>query len=125
MFYLQLVKEVLTLYQSKERQEKKQGIMKVQFTDLEKQVLRNFLPTQNVFDFGEDPNTINEISFKVFDTEKALLLPSQIKGIVGSLVKKEILSSEDHELDGKNLIYLNDQFYKNQDLLNELIELTK
>ena len=93
------------------------------FTKLERQVLRNFIPTQNVHDFGEDVHDINDISALIFNNEGASVSPSTLKGVVGSLCKKNILSAEDHEDNGFNWIFLNDIFYGNQELTNKLTEM--
>ena len=94
------------------------------FTDLEKQVLRNYLPFQCAFDFGQAPMKVQEIGNEIWENEKANLQNSTIKGVIGSLVKKGLLSSESHE--GNNvLIWLHDNFEDNEDLLNETIELVK
>tara|TARA_R110000765_G_scaffold230132_4_gene333594 strand:+ start:457 stop:762 length:306 start_codon:yes stop_codon:yes gene_type:complete len=95
------------------------------FTKLERQVLRNFIPTQNVHDFGEDVHNINDISALIFDNEGEFVLPRILKGVVGSLCKKNILSVEDHEDNGFNWIFLNDIFYGNQELTDELTEIIK
>lgn len=96
------------------------------FTKLEKQVLRNFIPTQNIDDAGENVKNINNISIDIFDNEKELLLPSTVKGVVGSLCKKSILVADDHEDNGFNFIYLNSDFFNGeQNLVNELMDLVK
>ena len=94
-------------------------------TKLEKQVLRNFIPTQNVNDFGEDVQKINSIMGRIFDNEGDLIMPETLKGVVGSLCKKHILSVSDDECNGFNWIYLDDSFYENQAKLDELSELVK
>ncbi len=94
-------------------------------TKLEKQVLRNFIPTQNVNDFGEDVQKINYIMGRIFDNEGDLVMPETLKGVVGSLCKKDILSVSDDENNGFNWIYLDDSFYENQPKLDELSELVK
>jgi predicted transcriptional regulator len=92
------------------------------FTDLEKQVLRNYLPHQSAFDFGQAPMKIQEIGNDIWENEKVNLTNDTIKGVVGSLVKKGLLSCESHE--GNNVwIWLNDIFRDDEDLLNETIEL--
>jgi hypothetical protein len=96
------------------------------FTDLEKQLLRSFLPIQNVEFIPDGMQKINQIMGLIFDNENVFHLPKVLKGVVGSLVKKEVLMSEDMEDRGFNCIYLNgDAFDGNQDLLNEIIELVK
>ena len=100
-------------------------IQDLNFTDLEKQVLRNFIPTQNVSDFGEYPQKINYIMGSIFDNEGELVMPETLKGVVGSLCKKDILEAADDEDNGFNFIYLDNKFYQNQTLLDELAELVK
>jgi len=95
------------------------------FTELEKQVLRNFIPTQNVYDFAEDVQKINFISFRIFENEGDLVLANTIKGVVGSLCKKNILHVSDDEGNGFNWIYLHSSFEDNQPKLDELSELVK
>lgn len=97
----------------------------LQLTKLEKQFLRNFIPTQNVNDFGEDVQKITYIMGRIFDNEGELVLPKTLKGVVGSLCKKEILYVSDDEDNGFNWIYLDDSFYENQPKLDELSELVK
>lgn len=94
-------------------------------TKLEKQVLRNFIPTQNVNDFGEDVQKITLIMGRIFDNEGELLMPDTLKGVVGSLCKKDILNVSDDEGQGFNWIYLHDSFCENQTKLDELSELVK
>ena len=93
------------------------------FTELEKQVLRNFIPTQSVYDYAENVKNINNISMDIFDNEKDLLLPSTLKGVVGSLCKKDIIMSEDFEQDGSSFIYLSTRFADDQESINELMKL--
>ena len=96
------------------------------FTDLEKQLLRSFLPIQNVEFIPEGMQKINQIMGLIFDNENVFLLPKVLKGVVGSLVKKGVLMSEDMEDRGFNYIYLEgNTFDNNQELLNELIEIVK
>ena len=95
------------------------------FTKLEKQVLRNFIPTQNVDDFGEDVQKINYIMGRIFDNEGDLVMPNILKGVVGSLCKKQILFASDDEGNGFNWIYLHESFEGNQPRLDELLELVK
>ena len=95
-----------------------------EFTKLEKQVLRNYLPHQSAFDFGQAPMKVQEIGNDIWENEKANLQNSTIKGVIGSLVKKGLLVCEAHE--GNNvLIWLHDNFKDKEDLLNETIELVK
>ena len=94
------------------------------FTELEKQVLRNYLPFQCAIDFGQSPMKVQQIGNEIWKNEKANLQNSTIKGVVGSLVKKGLLSCEAHE--GNNiLIWLNDNFEDKEYLLKETIELIK
>lgn len=95
------------------------------FTELEKQVLRNFIPTQNVHDFGEDVQKINLIMGLIFDNEGDFIAPKTLKGVIGSLVKKDILSVSDDEGNGFNWIYLDDSFKGNQELLDKLTDIVK
>jgi len=95
------------------------------FTKLEKQVLRNFIPTQNINDAGENVKNINNISIDIFDNEKELLLPSTLKGVVGSLCKKGILQAEDHEDNGSNFIYLSGSFDGDQESIDRIMDLVK
>ena len=95
------------------------------FTKLEKQVLRNFIPTQNVYDFGQDVQKISLIMGLIFDNEGDFIPPNTLKGVVGSLVKKEMLSVSDDEGNGFNWIYLDDSFKDNQNKLNKLTEMVK
>ena len=97
----------------------------LQLTKLEKQVLRNFIPTQNVNDFGEDVQKINYIMGRIFDNEGEIVMPETLKGVVGSLCKKDILCVSDDENNGFNWIYLDDSFYENQPKLDQLSELVK
>ena len=97
----------------------------LKLTKLEKQVLRNFIPTQNVNDFGEDVQKINFISGRIFDNEGEIVMPNTLKGVVGSLCKKDILFVSDDEDNGFNWIYLHQSFYGNQPKLDELSELVK
>ena len=93
------------------------------FTQLEKQILRNYLPHQCAFDFGQRPMKVQEIGNEIWKTENDNVSNSTIKGVVGSLVTKGVLSCEAHE--GNNvLIWLHDNFTDNQDLLDEVIKLT-
>ena len=87
------------------------------FTDLEKQVLRNYLPYQSAFDFGQEPMKVQEIGNKVWEVEQVNLTNDTIKGVVGSLVNKGFLTADD------GWIWLNEIFRDNEDLLNETIEL--
>ena len=66
------------------------------FTQLEKTVLRNYLPKQNAFDFGESPMKISEIGQEIWINEKVNLTNETVKGVVGSLVKKGVLECEDY-----------------------------
>ena len=68
---------------------------------------------------------INHISFRIFDNEGELVLPNTLKGVVGSLCKKGVLSVADDESNDFNWIYLDDSFYENQPRLDELSELAK
>jgi predicted transcriptional regulator len=92
------------------------------FTELEKQVLRNFIPTQNVDDAGENVKNINHISIDIFENEREMVLPSTIKGVLGSLCKKGVLYVEDHEDNGFNWVYLN---ALTQTEVDEIMELVK
>ena len=89
------------------------------FTDLEKQVLRNYLPHQSAFDFGQAPMKVQEIGNEVWEVEQVNLTNDTVKGVVGSLVNKGVLNAED------GWIWLNDIFRDNEALLNETIELVK
>jgi len=93
------------------------------FTELEKQVLRNFIPTQSVYDYAENVKNINNISMDIFDNEKDILIPSTLKGVVGSLCKKDILMSDDFEDNGSSFIYLSTRFADDQESINELMKL--
>jgi hypothetical protein len=88
------------------------------FTDLEKQILRNYLPYQSAFDFGQEPMKVQDMGNKVWEVEQVNLSNETIKGVVGSLVNKGILDADD-------FIWLNEIFRNNEDLLNETIELVK
>jgi len=93
------------------------------FTELEKQVLRNFIPTQSVYDYAENVKNINNISMDIFDNERDILIPSTLKGVVGSLCKKDILMSDDFEDNGSSFIYLSTRFADDQESINELMKL--
>jgi predicted transcriptional regulator len=94
------------------------------FTDLEKQVLRNYLPHQCAYDFGQYPMSVQDIGNEVWKAENVNLDNNTIKGVVGSLVKKEILNCESIDR-GSSLIYLDERFYGNEALLNETIDSVK
>tara|TARA_R110000868_G_C10487832_1_gene729922 strand:+ start:99 stop:410 length:312 start_codon:yes stop_codon:yes gene_type:complete len=95
-----------------------------EFTELERQVLRNYLPHQCAFDFGQAPMKVQEIGNEIWDNEQDNVQNSTIKGVIGSLVKKGLVVCEAHE--GNNvLIWLSDNFEENENLLNETIELVK
>ena len=87
----------------------------MEFTKLEKTVLRNYLPYQNAYDYGQCPMKVQDIGNKIWDNEKINLENKSIKGIVGSLVKKEILVADD------SFIWLDDIFRDNEKRLNKLI----
>ncbi len=95
----------------------------LRLTELEKQVLRNFVPTQSVYDYAENVKNINNISMDIFDNERELVLPSTLKGVVGSLCKKGVLMSDDFEQDGSSFIYLCGSFADNQDAVDELMKI--
>jgi predicted transcriptional regulator len=92
-----------------------------QFTDLEKQVLRNFLPEQCVFDFGQAPMKVQDIGNNIWENEEVNLSNSTIKGVIGSLVKKGFVSCYAHE-ENNALIWLGDIFSEKEDLINQIIE---
>ena len=95
----------------------------INLTILEKQVLRNYLPHQSVYDFGQCPMTVKDIGNAIWETEHINISNSTIKGVVGSLVKKEILTSQIAEVNP--LIWLSDRFRDKDELFNEIIELSK
>ena len=95
------------------------------FTKLEKQLLRSFLPIQDVYFVPDGCQKINNITFLIFDNEGDLHMPEALKGVIGSLCKKGVLISEDYEDNGFNYIYLADCFDDNQELLDETIDLVK
>ena len=92
------------------------------FTQLEKQILRNYLPHQCAFDFGQCPMKVQELGNEIWKTENEDVSNSTIKGVVGSLVKKGVLECDTNE--GSPRIWLDDVFRDNQDLLDEVIKLT-
>jgi len=59
----------------------------------------------------------------IFDNEKDILIPSTLKGVVGSLCKKDILMSDDFEDNGSSFIYLSTRFADDQESINELMKL--
>lgn len=98
----------------------------MEITKLEKQVLRNFLPYQDAESPAANSMTITDISVEVFENENEFLNPyTTMKGVIGSLVKKGLLISEDCDDNGFNMIYFGDMFNENQDLIEEYINLSK
>ncbi len=87
-------------------------------TQLEKQVLRNYLPKQSAFDFGQEPMKIQDIGNYVWANENVNLSNDTIKGVVGSLVKKGILDCDER-------VWLGNMFRDNQDLLQKYINTSK
>lgn len=98
----------------------------MKITKLEKQVLRNFLPYQDAESCAANSMSISDISVKIFENENEFLSPfTTMKGVIGSLVKKGLLISEDCEDNGFNMIYFGGMFDENQDLIKEYINLSK
>ena len=105
-------------------------------TSREALVLRTFLPKQNVNDLGEGVYTkLNFLTMDIFQNEKALLLPNECKGVLGSLVKKGLLyvdyesTQEFGNINDQDtpsqFIWLGGMFTDNQELLNEVLTLAK
>ena len=103
-------------------------------TSREALVLRTFLPKQNVNDFGEGVfHKMNFLQFEIFDNEGVLIMPNELKGVLGSLVKKGLMyvDYEDGSEKGfgllekletpNQLIWMGDMFRDNQQLLNKMI----
>ena len=107
-------------------------------TSREALVLRTFLPQQNVNDFGEGVYTkMNFLSMEIFDNEGVLILSNEMKGVLGSLVKKKLMyvdyecGSEkgfgivDEQETPSQFIWMGSIFEDNQKLLNEVLYLAK
>ena len=97
-------------------------MMNTNFTQLEKQILRNYLPKQSADDFGQEPMKIQDIGNYVWTNENVDLSNETIKGVVGSLVKKGILKCYVAEVVQR--VWLDEVFRDNEDLLNKVINLT-
>ena len=107
-------------------------------TPREALVLRTFLPKQNVNDFAEGVYTkMNFLTMDIFKNEGAVIIPNEMKGVLGSLVKKGLMyvdyenGSEKgfgivEDLETPNqFIYLGEIFDGDQELLNEVLSLAK
>ena len=106
-------------------------------TELEKKVLKVYLADQCVYDFGYGALTfmslINQVNSNLIAewfknnpkkvmNDETTLTENQMKGILSSLVKKEIIECEDYESNESNAIYLNSKFRSNEALLNQYKE---
>mgnify|MGYP003626597161 CR=1 FL=1 len=110
----------------------------INLTSREALVLRTFLPQQNVNDFGEGVYTkMNFLTMDIFDKESTLLIANEMKGVLGSLVKKGLLFV-DYECGSEKgfgileeletptqFIWLGAMFEDNQELLEEVLSLAK
>jgi len=94
------------------------------FTELEKTVLRTFLASQNVYDFGEGVYTdLDTFQYNVRDRQKIEISISTLKGVVGSLIKKDIIDLDDC---GEGAFFwLADRFRDNEEMLEEYLEAVK
>ena len=101
----------------------------LKLTSREALVLRTFLPKQNVYDFGEAVyHKMSLLTFDIYDNESVLIIDDELKGVLGSLVKKGLLNVEVEDYYNKNaprFIWLGNMFRDDEDLLNEVIDLAK
>ena len=94
------------------------------FTQLEKTVLRTFLADQNVYDFGEGVYTdLETFQYYIKDTQKIEITIDTLKGVVGSLIKKDIIELQDHG-EG-NFFWLSDRFTDKEEMLKEYLKAVK
>jgi len=90
-------------------------------TSRESLVLRTFLPKQNVDDYEEGVyHKMSFLLFDIFDNEGIIILPNEMKGILGSLVKKGLIDVEETE---SEFIWMGAIFEDNQVLLDKVLSL--
>ena len=94
------------------------------FTQLEKTVLRTFLADQNVYDFGEGVYTdLETFQYSIKDRQKIEISIDTLKGVVGSLIKKNIIELEDC---GEGAFFwLAIRFSDKEEMLEEYLEAVK
>jgi predicted PolB exonuclease-like 3'-5' exonuclease len=97
------------------------------FTDLEKQVIRNFFYTGKInLDFLADHvHTVHSICALILTNEGKFVQLDTLKGVIGSLVKKNILESDDAEGNGFNYIYPSYDFDWTKESFNEIMSIVK
>ena len=94
------------------------------FTQLEKTVLRTFLADQNVYDFGEGVYTdLKTFQYSIKDRQKIEISIDTLKGVVGSLIKKDIIELEDYG-EG-DFFWLANRFTDKEEMLEEYLEAVK
>jgi hypothetical protein len=77
----------------------------INFTELEKQVLRNYFSKGINFDFLPDNSmTLFELCARILTNEGQFVQLETLKGVIGSLSKKNIIECEDYDNNGSNLI---------------------
>jgi hypothetical protein len=98
----------------------------LKFTDLEKKVLRSYLPSELNLDCMSDCCiSLVELCSRIFTNESEFIHLNILKGALGSLSKKNILTCDDYDSNGFNLIFLSENFNWNQESFNKIVSLTK
>ena len=92
------------------------------FTKLEKQVIRNYFSKGiNLSCLSDNCLSLMELSTNIFINDKEFISTQTLKGVVGSLVKKNIFECEDYDADSVNYIYPSSFFEWTEESFNEIM----
>lgn len=98
----------------------------LKFTELEKQIVRNyFLNGINLSCLSDNCISLMELSTNIFINDKEFISTPILKGVVGSLVKKNIFECEDYDDNSLNYIYPSSSFEWSDESFNHILSLTK
>lgn len=98
----------------------------INFTENEKQVIRNYFSKGiNLHFQADNVMSFYELSMSIFMNEGVYIHIDTLKGVVGSLTKKNIFECEDYDGNGSNMIYPSTNFNWTKESYNEIMLLVK
>lgn len=98
----------------------------LKFTELEKKVIRNYFSKGiNLSCLSDNCISLMELSTNIFINDKEFINTQALKGVIGSLVKKNIFECEDYDDNSVNYIYPSSSFEWSNKSFNYILSLTK